>query len=328
MGVATAVRGVPVCAGHAGTSRLVILAADGLEFVEAEGIMRDIATGAKALPMAVTSHYQDRKFALVWQAQSPHHFFFRFYQFDTASDSLIANMECGNAAAACGAFTLLAGLVELDPDGAIIGENLGTDQRVRLCPADPARIGDCAWQVSFLHDDFRLGSLNWGEAAARLPGLPELPFAHLDRGNRFLFARLDPDSAKEEIAELLKQTGAALVGADQNYRPKILCYSVDAVHGDHAWLRAVCWFEGERHRSLPGSAAMSLAGLLTLTALEAHPRPFAEGTFRFTIAHPSDQLEVEAEWAWEPDGYCVRVTRFVSPVRISFGGSVFVDEQA
>ena len=318
---------IPVCAAFAGTSRLFIVGAEGLSPEHGRQVLSEVAAGQHLVGGEAGAHYQDRKFALVWPSSSPDGFFFRFYQLDLASGTFLPNMECGNAAAACGAFAVAAGLCEPAADG-ILGENLGTGQRVRLVPTDASPGAACDWEVTFLQQDFSVEAIGLGEGVVEAPGYPAIGYHTLERGNAFVFAGIDPDWVGSDLAGLVEQDVRRAGGrvGDSDYRPKIVFYAVDPSPLDGpTWLRACCHYAGEQHRSIPGSAAMSMAGLLTLILPDSTPAPWTGGVRTYMVRHPSGILPVQAAWVREAEATRIHATRFHSPVRILFVGNIFVD---
>jgi hypothetical protein len=319
---------IPVCFGLSGTSRIAVFGGDGVDQDHAEGLMMAIATGSTALMTGGNAHYQDRKFAVVWRSQTRHHFFFRFYQYSAVDRTLISNLECGNAAALCGAFALMHQLAELNLDGSLIAENLGTGQRIRLSPNSSTALPSGPWEVRFVQEDFSFPWIECQDLVLEDPRSDKAACILLERGNSFLFAETDPYSANAEAAARLKAAAEPLRQGDGlgRYHPKVVFYRTEAIEDDGVRLRAACWFDGERHRSLPGSAAMSLCGFLTLAALATDPPPADAGTFRFKIDTPSVELEIRVDWIAGPFGYQVQETGFCTPTVVHFVGSMLSGE--
>lgn len=325
-GQANYLSGSIVCAG---TSRALILSRDDFNEGSNESIILAVLKGDGEGSGLGGNHYQGNKAAVVWRAPIPNGFNFRFYQYDKTSDRLLADMECSNVAAGCAAYAVTSGLAVPNSDGVVYALNDGTGQQSMLFPTVPARPWHCDWSIRFLQNDFSSASIPMEPGLVHSTDGKAVEYWAFERGNAFVLANIHPASSEPDLLHALEvlggsaaqAAGAASAKADV---PKILLYDIMSVQDSEAWVDVACYFIGERHRSLPGSGVMTLAGFLTLTYLTAAQPNVSNGTFVFHMRHYSGELSVAAHWEREESGYRVVATEYVTPVSIIMSGSVFL----
>lgn len=314
----------------AGTSRALILSGEELGEMPPELAVQTLMEGRGETGGLAGSHYQSNKVAVVWRAPFPTGFIFKFYQYDKDRGRVLADMECSNVTAGCAAYALTAGIAVMEQDGTMHALNSGTGQQSLLSPSSPANPWRTDWNIRFMQEDFTTASIPMESEMLPVPDGHGVEFWAFERGNVFVLSHINPGNAVPELVESLAEYGgraATQRGANPQKAaaPKVLLYDIHAVQDNEAWLDVACHFMGERHKSLPGSGVMTLAGFLTLTFLAAVNPQLPGGTFIFHMRHPSGALSVAAYWEYDGTNYRVIATEFVTPVSIIIAGSVFID---
>jgi 2-methylaconitate cis-trans-isomerase PrpF len=317
-----------------GTSRAVIV--NGPELPgherEREEALLNLIMGRGIADGLGGEHYQLNKVAAVYPSHLPDHFCFQFYQVDRAKGSLMADLECANVAAGAAMFAMLRGIATPNAWGGLVGVNLGTRQHVELRPlGSPAMAMSGPWMVRFPHDGQSVRESFSGEEPLTLahPDGRTVDYWVVERGNVFVLTQTAPEDMEPELVEALAQQGselASMIGADPSRAraPKVLAYSVESRELTQARIRAACFFNGERHASLPGSGAMCLASCLAVTHLEEVRPEGSEGVLLFQLIHPSGEMQVAVHWERTPQGYRVATTEFATPVRLLLVGNAML----
>lgn len=312
-----------------GTSRAVIVDGRTLPTRESrEQILWTLIAGDTPGDGLGGEHYQFNKIAEVFPGSDASHFEFRFYQADLRERRLIENLECANVAAGAALFATTVGLAAVDEAGVLWARNLGTNQLIELASVsrDSRVSGD--WRVRFLVDAHG--------PAVKLHTPDPLPLVHPDgrsmefwvaeRGNVFVLANATPEAAEPEMIEQLRMQGTccatmAGIAPHRAEAPKVILYSVEAPDLSPPVVRAVCYFNGERHHSLPGSAAMCLSSFLAETRLLARGGAHGDGELLLRLCHPSGTLDTRVQWEACDEGWKIVATEFTTGVRMLFWGS-------
>lgn len=314
----------------AGTSRALILSGEDLDDATADAMVRALVEGWRGGGGLFGGHYQSNKVAVMWNAPFSAGFVFRFYQYDSANDRLLSGLECSNVTAGCAAYALASGVVLPGADGVIYALNSGTGQESLLLPSLSGNPWRREWSVRFLQRGFGTYTTPMEPLAVSGPEGDSVECWPFERGNVFVFAHTAPRAAPSSLVGALAERGgrvAAERGADAGKAavPKVVLYEVAGAHLGEAWLDVACHFLGERHRSLPGSGAMVLAGFLTLSRLAAVRPSESGGAWVFHMRHPSGALSVTTRWSFDGTDYRVDATEFVTPVSIIIAGSVLIE---
>ena len=106
---------------------------------------------------------------------------------------------------------------------------------------------------------------------------------------------------------------------------KIVLYSIDSINYGIVEMNVLCYFLGEKHKSLPGSAAMALASFLTQNDLLANFPDTSYGTYCFQMKHPSGHIRVQAHWAINNYGVQILATEFITPTAVLLNGDFYIN---
>jgi len=318
---------IPCAVLRCGTSRAVIV--DGASLPAGNNIenhLISLLAGENTADGLGGDHYQFNKIAVIYPGGDTADFLFRFYQLELPQRRLIGSLECANVAAGAGLVAHISGLANVSLRGSLRAMNLGTGQLVELGPLDGLEDPVSEWTVRFLSGPdgaFRLytpEAQNLVHADGR-----NLEFWVVERGNLFVLANASPEAAEPELIEALAEQGRGIGSAmgceaSKAAAPKVVLYSVQAQDAVEAWIRAACYFEGQMHHSLPGSAAMCLSSFLTTSYLSALWQPAAEGWMRFRLENPGAELCTRVYWNASPQGIDIVSTEFDTSVRLLFWG--------
>jgi hypothetical protein len=323
------IRGAIVAAG---TSRAIILSGEGLQGINPEEAVKALMKGHRTQGL-MDSHYQGNKVAVIWPAQFPSGFIFQFFQYDKATESVLSAMECSNVAASCAAYALLTGMAEPDENHSIHGFNEQTGQHIMLTPTDLANPSWCPWVVRFVEHNPEPNFYPYDNSLTYREDDRETEFWAFEKGNAFVFALTDPTTASEPLIQALADKGGERIvaqgGDTQKAKAlKIILYTIDDINDGVIKMNVACRFLGEQHKSLPGSAAMALAGFLTQNDLLANYPDEPYGTYRFQMKHPSGYLEVQAHWAVTDSGVQILATEFITPTAVLLDGGFFINGDA
>ena len=309
-----------------GTSRILVLRDEQLRHARDRSrfILKLFAREIAAAGLS-GSHYQQNKVAVLEPAHGQQSFAFHFYQVDPQSKRLYSTMECSNAASAAAATAMITGLAPAD-DGCFHSQNLATRQHVELTP--PAgKWWNGNWGVRFtkLHHV-------WEEMTRRSEAFS---FEHrgmtvngtlVRHGNVFVITALPPSAAEPELVERLARLGnefAARRGLPAN-PAKMLFYTVDGFSNGEMVCTASCYSEGQRHHSLPGSAAMAMGAFMTANGFLVLASPRNDTSHAFRFKHPSGSMGVHVQLTGHPVRREVRATSFETPVRVLMHGELLL----
>jgi len=238
-------------------------------------------------------------------------FTFHFYQIVRQSGLLMDRMECSNAAAASGLFARLTRMA-LPEEGVIQTRNTATGQRIGLRLPSQEEMWKHPWGIRFELEPMVTETFQaCAESHECQVGERTVRYHVVPHGNLFVFCDLDPDLMTPElslaIAEQASEVAVRLGRAQRPFLPKIIPYRVS----DEEHVQAASFFEGERHASMPGSAAMALALFLSLI----HPNRLSRGHCQ--VHHRSGQIPVSIGTTNGRATY----TEFETPVRLLLHGS-------
>ena len=309
----------------AGTSKAFVLSGESLGGNDPEAVVVALMEGRNNNGL-MDDHYQGNKIAFVWSAPFPSGFVFQFFQYDKVSGQVLRDMECSNVAAGCAAYALSSGLAQLDGELSVSAFNVRTNQHMVLTPASPNAPWDTEWNVRFWQEDFTAEATGIDRENVCSMNGAEVKFWAFERGNAFVFSLYNPEEATQSlIAALNEQGGQAVLasGGDpkKSINPKVLLYTVTDVQEDAVCVSVACFFMGEKHKSLPGSGAMTLAGFLAVGHLGANPPMESSGVMRFCMKHPSGEVWVMAHWVAQGGIHQVVATEFITPATMLFDGS-------
>ena len=258
----------------------------------------------------------------------------RFYQIDATRQRLLSELECSNAAAGAGLFALLHRLAAPDHRGILHALNASTGQLMELEPPGEAPVWQGGWTVRFLHgDDFSIRSFREEPFILASEDGRRVEFWIVVRGNLFVLANVAPADAEPDLVQQLSAQGTAYAMArgiegSRARAPKVILYEVVGFDGGEAWINARCFFQGQAHKSLPGSGAMCLSGFLALTMGEAMRPEALPPETSFHLAHPSGSLSVKVHVVESASGQHVIATEFASDVRLLLLGRAIVPAEA
>lgn len=287
-----------------GTSRLVVIDACHLPQSDQarQALLLDLMLGKPHGLGGNTS--QANKIALVTSDRSCDAFSFHFYQILHTTGRMLDNMECSNAAAAAGLFARLSGVARPRPGQHLLRTtNTATGQRVLLTIPGQDEIWKSPWGVRF---ELEKDVSERFQGCAEPHRIDQVPCHLVPHGNLFAFFQFPPERMTSERAEQLAQKVTSLAielgRARPGFVPKIIPYEVRGP----ARVAAASFFHGEKHASLPGSAAMALGVFLTLAgAVSASP---------LTFDHQGGSIEVTVNL---PELYA----EFATPVRLLLHGA-------
>jgi 2-methylaconitate cis-trans-isomerase PrpF len=281
-----------------------------------------------------SDHYQGNKVAVLSTAANPDTFHFRFYQVDRSKRQLLSELECSNVAAGAGLFALLQGLAVPGDRGVLYALNTGTDQLIELEPPSQSPVWQGEWTVRFLHGhSFSVNSFDREPLTLAYGGGRRVHFWVVVRGNVFVFANFAPAEAEPSLVEELGRQGSAAalsMGAEESRArtPKVILYEIIHFTRGDAWINAACFFQGQVHRSLPGSGAMCLSAFLALTMREVGGWSSIPIENSFYFAHHSGTLGVRVYCGESPAGRCVIATEFSTRVRLLLLGHALMPVEA
>jgi hypothetical protein len=142
----------------------------------------------------------------------------------------------------------------------------------------------------------------------------------------FAFAEMASEPTDASLINYLEEaarTVALQLGSDPERAgsPKVIAYSIRSVE-EHAVHAAVtCFYRGEMHASLPGSAAMCLASFLAGWQLDHIPPGPESGALGFRLHHRSGSLPVTVHWLRHQGEDRIVATDFTTPVRLLLRGA-------
>jgi hypothetical protein len=291
---------------RSGTSRLVTILGDHVPVhaPHRDELLLSIMLGDDETPGLGGEGYQTNKVCLVRHdrlGRGGRAFRFHFFQILRDERVVRDDMECSNAATAAAVHMMVSGLAGPDAEGVLQTLNEATGQEVRLVPSSRARPWKGFWRIRFLlAADVLPRARAAREHLATLPDGRRVAFSLFRHGNVFMFAKVPPAAVDREVSIALAQAAREAADAEGSapsgaWDPKVIPYE-----GAPDRLRAACWYVGERHHSLPGSAAMALGLFL--------------GAPTAAIETPGPVITVHAA----PDG---SYTEYDTPVRLLLHGA-------
>jgi hypothetical protein len=298
---------------RSGTSRVLLL--DGTEIRSGKAGLeqiRRVMLGADDCGGYGGRTSQDNKVAIVWPVDEDGYFRYKFFQV-VAQSGAILPMECSNSASASAMMAQLS----THPDRhheLLRATNLSTGQRVELRPNSPEGVAS-AWHIRFMADKASHDALARRGNSFRVSYRGRtIQISHVFLGNLFLFSEIPPNELDTELAGIIAKEGLnaardAGLTHPEDYEPKVIPYHVPdasarAVH-------AASIYHGELHRSMPGSAAMALAGFLELRGAPTRRNPS-----RWTVRHSSGAFEVRMEFSHVEGERQLAWSEFTTPVRL------------
>ena len=299
---------------RSGTSRLLLLDGDEVRSGKAGyDQIRRIILGVDGHGGFGGQTSQENKVALVWPEDETGEFRYRFLQVIAHSGAVLP-MECSNSASAS---AMLAQLSE--PGGRLKSEwratNLSTGQKIELRP-EPKKGVARAWRVRFLATPASRQALRGpcGTSHVRLFG-QKVEMTLVLLGNLFLFTRIDPARLDSDSAEAIAREGmraARTAGffPPKGYHPKVIPYRILS-EGAARTIETASYYHGERHRSMPGSAAMALSGFL-----EIHGEHPPTDNPQWNIRHPSGTFDVRLGLAARQGAMELKWAEFTTPVQL------------
>lgn len=306
---------------RSGTSRVLLLDGAAIRAGKAgHDQVRRIMLGADGHGGFGGMTSQDNKVALVCSGEEAGTFRFRCLQV-VAESGAVLPMECSNSAAASAMMAQLSG--RRDGQAVWRATNLSTGQKVELRPDSPRGIAR-SWSIRFLADaNYRKKLLGWGRARrVQLPDR-EVEVAPVLLGNLFLFTDIAPDLLDEESLATIAKVGMGAAREagwkfPENYHPKVIPYRL---LGDRSAreVETAGFYHGERHRSMPGSAAMALASFLELRG--DYPK---ERRPQWTVRHTSGAFDVRLGVEASGGDKEIFWAEFTTPVRL-LGWGVALD---
>ena len=121
----------------------------------------------------------------------------------------------------------------------------------------------------------------------------------------------------ENLLGVLSEIG--MHQANYSRKPKIIFFDWPD-SGDIQSVEAACFYDGEFHRSIPGSGAMCLGGLLSLAVLQGEPPKTWSGVKSINVYHPSGETKVAVTWKMNAGSYQIQTTEFQTPVQLLMAG--------
>jgi hypothetical protein len=310
---------------RSGTSRLLLL--DGAEIRSGEAGYEQV----RRIMLGVDGHggyggqtSQENKVALVWPADETGEFRYRFLQV-IAHSGVVLPMECSNSASASAMLVQLSEPPE-KLNSAWRATNLSTGQKVELRPYPKKGVAK-AWGVRFLATASSRKALCGlcGPSHVRLFG-QEVEMTPVLLGNLFLFTRIDPARLDSESAETIARKGMRVArtagfSPPEGYHPKVLPYRIVS-EGTTRAIETVSYYHGERHRSMPGSAAMALASFL-----EMHGEHPPTDQPQWSIRHPSGTFDVRLNFEGRRGARELAWAEFTTPVQLLGWGVAALNHQ-
>ena len=277
-------------------------------------------------------HYQLNKLVIVMPSTDWHRFEFLFLQFDRSDNSIIAGLECANLAAGAGWAAVANGLVVPDDTGAVYATNVGSGQRIRVCPVAEAGAGS-THSVAFLYPGGLIPAAYSGDDGRTVDlGLGvDVRYWVVGHGNLFVLANLHPSLLTPERAAMLSENARQFSEfSDDAWRvPKIIAYALkdepwsfgthEGAGGTPVKADATCVSGSELHTSLPGSGAMCLSAFLAGAHLGGDSA--RRGFINFELTHPLGVLSTRAWFDRVGADFLVTATEFLTDVRVLLQGS-------
>ena len=311
---------------RSGTSRFVVVLRNAaLEAAGLERTLLNLMIGETPADGLAGDHYQMNKVVVMPCSSDAHYLPFQFYQVDRAQQILIPEMECANAAAAAGAFCLYTGLREPDARGVIRLCNMGTARKVEVSPETPSSFWSSDWRIRFLFDDVVVPVVS--SSFIHDYGGAKRDCHLISEGNFFVLVNTPPAEVDSGFLTALTervQNEATAMGKSPmlTANAKIVTYSKEVRGANGYSLEARCFYRGQVHHSIPGSAAICLARVLAPSLVKQNLTPAAFGTSRLAIVHPSGDSHLDIHWSQTNGGVHVQSVSFVSGVRLLLTGSV------
>ncbi len=247
---------------------------------------------------------QDNKVALAWPADEKGKFRFRFFQI-VAHSRKVLPMECSNAAAASALLPqLVRGVSANHP--MIQTRNLSTGQPMELRPEIIDDIPRSCGIRFLIRPRERAALKGLCNTFTIKTAKQKLCCTPVLRGNLFLFTEMAPKEMTKTTFEAIEKAGmrkARKAGFKPlaGYHPKVIPFQLLS-RGKHSEVESASYYHGERHRSMPGSAAMALTSFLE-TKFRTDSPTLCD---RWTVHHTSGEFEVrlgfnnqetQMEWA-------------------------------
>ena len=270
------------------------------------------------------NHYQANKLVIVRGGADEHSISFRFVQYDAESETVIYGAECSNAATSAAVFALSQQIVVADHNYCIHAYNEGSGQSIRLVAEDPWRFSNGRWRIIF---DRQPGFDNEKSVCLRADcGGKTLEFTLVEKGNLFAFVEIPASEIDENVLRGIQESVEQHTGQLEYSAPKIIFFESTHVWANQAWINAVCVFRGQRHRSIPGSAAMCLAGFLAQRrSAAALGTEWLAEELHLNIRHPGGVLTVTVNGEISDGRYQLRNTQIETSVRTLLMGSLFLN---
>jgi hypothetical protein len=304
---------------RSGTSRLVVL--DGAQIRAGEQgheeVLR-VMLGSDGNGGLGGPTLQDNKVVLVWPEAEPAHFRFRFLQVMPSSGAVLP-MECSNSASASAMLAQFGGH-HRGAKSRWRAVNLSTGQKIELRPDRHHEVAK-AWTVRFLVSQETRMALRGlaGDQTLAVNG-KTVTFRPLLLGNLFLFSKIDPEDVDPEGLDRIERAGMRVAReagfvAGPGYAPKVIPYRISSL-GNEPRVRAASYYNGERHRSFPGSAAMALSAFLADSEVNKAPIPT-----HWQVEHRSGVIDVDLGFDTSSRVPKLEWTEFVTPVSLLCWGA-------
>ncbi len=318
------VKGLSFAVVTSGTSRFSVLLDEQLPNDSSrQGVILDLLAKQLSPDGLERSHYQANKVVVLGRGDSTYDFKFHFYQVEASSRQLYSRLECSNAASSAGAVAMLLGIVRPKMVGNLRAINMATRQHVEVHPPR-GRWWHESWSVQFTDLHHLWTRLTTDTETFRVQhGDVTVSGDIFHHGNVFVLASVPPERADEVLVNNVAQLGDAY--ASRKGLPysisKVLLYQIRNIRGVELECEATCFSEGQRHHSLPGSAAMAMGAFFTAKGFLALPRQERKAETRVHLHHPSGEMtaytHLERKEKWE-----ITATSFKTPVRLLMHGSL------
>ncbi|MGR8934333.1 MAG: hypothetical protein ACU837_08080 [Gammaproteobacteria bacterium] len=261
---------------------------------------------------------QDNKVAIVWPEKEPAQFRFCFLQV-VPSTGTVLPMECSNSSSASAMLAQLGGH-HRGQESQWRAVNISTGQKIELRPNSDHHIAD-AWTVRFLVSARTRKALAGvtGDHHVQIAG-KRITFRPVLVGNLFLFSELDPETVDAHVAGIIADAGMRVArdagfAPQPGYSPKVIPYRICSI-GSRSEVHAASYYQGELHRSFPGSASMALCAFLATKYGNADPV-----MNHWRICHPSGVIDVTLGFDTSRNPPKLEWTEFVTPVSLLAWGS-------
>lgn len=243
-----------------GTSRLLVLDRPAFrDDEERNAVLLALLVGDGRSPALGGNHYQENK-AVIVSCMSPERVAYRFLQVDRKSRTVGAGLECSNSAIAAAVYAARHGACSLEQGGV---EALNEASRHGLRISETGRPALGRYRVQYpgcrpfvLRDDLWVGV--HGNACNAAMVRSGHYFAFIDASG----CGVDLSSTEQTriYDDLLSRCGH-YAGLEQRTL-KLVLFEQSAQPDRY---RVACYYGGDRHRSLPGTAAIALACRLYVT---------------------------------------------------------------